>query len=64
MALVAPSKENVSAVEKAASLRIEEERAQRLGSECVLNYVHRKSIGKIPLDELIVINNRRGEQCS
>jgi len=64
MALVAPSKENVSSIEKAARLRSEQERADRLRAECVLNYQHRKSTGQIPLDELIIINNRSNEQCS
>ena len=64
MALVAPSKENVSELEKAARLRIEEDRAARSKAACILNYQHRKSTGQIPLDGLITINNRSDEQCS
>ena len=64
MALVSPSRINVSAAEKALRLRQEEERAARLRAACVLNYQHRKATGQIPLGELIIINNRGDEQCS
>ena len=64
MALVAPSKENVSLVEKAARLRTEEDRAARSKAACIINYQHRKATGQIPLANLIEINNRSKEQCS
>lgn len=64
MALVAPSKDNVSSIEKASRLRIEEDRAARSKAACIISYQHRKSTGQIPLDELIIINKRGNEQCS
>ena len=64
MALVAPSQDNVSSIEKATRLREEQDRAARSKAACILNYQHRKATGQIPLEELIIINKRGNEQCS